>query len=228
LNGWRAAVGVATERLGGGRAFAAGVFATLFVGLAAVTLRRMSPAVAVDVTLAYPVLGWTVPLVALGAVARACQGGRLDDAVSALIRHGLSRRVAVAGLLSATVLRVALLSAGLAIAGTLLARGHLGAVALADAFTSAWIGALGGAAYVAWFSLGSLVGRRGGGRIAAFLVDAVAGSAASLLSVPWPRAHLRSLLGGELVLGISQLQSAAVLGLLGCAHVLVCLARAGR
>jgi hypothetical protein len=188
--------------------------------------RRQDPAVAADVVVAV-VFGWTIPLSAYAAVARTCRNGRLDDAVDLLARHGANRRGAVAGLVAGTAVDVAALGSLLAVVGILLSRGF-GSGGFGDAVTSAWIGALGGVAYVAWFALGSLVGRKGGGRGVAFFVDLVLGGAATSAAVPWPRAHLRSLVGGALVPGLSEGRSAFVLLALAASYLGVSLLRVRR
>jgi len=60
----------------------------------------------------------------------------------------------------------------------------------------------GGVAYVSLFSLGSCLGARG--RFVFLVADWLLGSGSSLLAAPWPRAHLRNLLGLEPVAGMSQ------------------------
>jgi len=91
--------------------------------------------------------------------------------------------------------------------------------------TGAWIGALAGAAYVAWFGVGSLFGKRGGGRSVALVLDAVLGSTSTVAALPWPRAHVRSLLGGELAHGLPQWKSTAVLYVLTAVQLALCAVR---
>jgi hypothetical protein len=105
---------------------------------------------------------------------------------------------------------------------------HSDGKAIADAFTSGWIGALGGAVYAVWFSLGSLFGKAGNGRSVALALDWVLGSATSAIAVPWPRAHLRSLLGGELVLGLPEYQSTVALYALGFTYLAIVAVRVAR
>ena len=71
--------------------------------------------------------------------------------------------------------------------------------------------ALGGLAYTSFFAFGSLSAAAAAGRLLAFLLDAGACASTSIGALPWPRAHLRSLIGGELVCGLAERQSAAVL-----------------
>jgi hypothetical protein len=123
---------------------------------------------------------------------------------------------------------MAAVGAVLAAASVLVASGRTDLAALADAFTSAWIGALGGVVYVTWFSLGALFGKGGRGRVYALGLDWILGSATSAMAMPWPRAHLRSLLGGELVLGLPGWQSTVALYLLAGVYLSLMAARVAR
>lgn len=72
------------------------------------------------------------------------------------------------------------------------------------------IAALGGASYVAGFALAQLLGGALGR--AAFLIgDWLLGAGSGVTALPWPRSHLRALLGGEPVLAMSDLQSSQCL-----------------
>ncbi len=221
MNAFTLGVGAADSRLG--TRFMLGVSALLasFVVLVALVEKRAAPFGAVDATLAFAVFGWGIPVVAYSAVARASEYGRLDDAVAPLARHGANRRAAVLGVSFGAMLRVAVLGALAAALAVFVAAGHASAGVIRDAATSAWIGALGGAVYVFWFSLGSLFGRLGRGRFVLFVLDAVFGSATTLLAAPWPRAHLRSLLGGDAVLGMPEWQSTAALYFLAAACLVI-------
>ena len=127
-----------------------------------------------------------------------------------------------------TAARVAVVSALLSALAVLVASvGEVAEIRM-DALTSGWIGALGGAAYVAWFSLGSMWGKAGRGRLFLLAVDWVLGATTSAVAVPWPRAHLRSLLGGDLVVGLPAWQSSALLVVLACLYFLACVFRVAR
>ncbi|MGO8998865.1 MAG: hypothetical protein ACLQVI_36535 [Polyangiaceae bacterium] len=118
---------------------------------------------------------------------------------------------------------VALATTAVAVAASALLSGALGAavVALAhgasdpplgrDMLTSAWVAGLGGAAYASLFSFGASFGRRGGGRAVALMVDWVLGSGTGGAALVTPRAHVRSLLGGDPVERLSGHASALVL-----------------
>ena len=51
--------------------------------------------------------------------------------------------------------------------------------------------------YALYFGAASLLGKRGGGRKWALIIDFVLGAGSSALAAPWPRGHVRNLLGGE-------------------------------
>ena len=220
MNGFVFGSSDAAARLRGKAPLAAAAFSVVAVLFGAWLARRFTPDDAADVALGGVVFGFALPLVAYAAVGRVCGGGRLDDAVRPLARHGANRRGAVLGAIFAAAVRVSALGAAFGFLGVLVARSHGGAAAtFADAFTSAWIGALGGAVYVAWFGLGSLFGKAGSGRAVALALDWIFGPSASALAMPWPRAHLRSLLGGELVLGLPEWQSTVALYALALVYV---------
>ena len=220
--------GAAANRLGARAVL--GATAASFGGVVAVAyaLQYFEVEQAVDLVLGGVVFGLVLPLLAYAAVGIVSDQARLDDAVRPLWRHGGSRRSAILGMVLAAGLRMAGVGAVLAAASVLAASDHLGLAAVADAFTSAWIGALGGAVYVTWFSFGALFGKGGRGRAVALAVDFILGSATSAMALPWPRAHLRSLLGGELVLGLPEWQSTVVLYLLAGLYTLLMAVRVAR
>jgi hypothetical protein len=202
--------------------------AALFVAAAALLQKRLAPDHAVDATLTGAVFGWTIPLLAYAAVARVSRYGRLDDATADLVRHGGNRRGVVASFVLMTAARVSVVGALLAALGVLVSSVGEASAIRSDALTSAWIGALGGATYVTWFSLGSLWGKTGRGRFLTLVLDWVLGATSTAVAVPWPRAHLRCLLGGELVFGLQAWQSSALLGLFAGLYYLACLLRVAR
>jgi hypothetical protein len=102
----------------------------------------------------------------------------------------------------------------LAALAVLLTRGTADPKLVGDLLSSVWLGVLGGACYAAWFSLGSMVGASGGGRLLFLLLDWVLGSGSTALAAPWPRAHLRNLLGSEPVLHMPQWSALAAVLLL--------------
>jgi hypothetical protein len=228
VNGFPAGVSVATFRLRSAALFGSYAAAIVFVAAAALLERRSAPELAVDHTLLGAVCGIAIPLLAYSAVARASNYGRLEDAAHALARHGANRKAVVLGVVVATGARVAVVAAGIAAMAVFVAGGRADRAAFGDAFTSAWVAALGGAAYVAWFALGSSFGRAGRGRTVCLATDWVLGSATSAIALPWPRAHLRSLMGGAPVFDLSGRENTAALYVLAAVYLLACASRVPR
>ena len=113
-----------------------------------------------------------------------------------------------------TALWLAPISALLAGVAVLVTRGPGDPWFARDLLTSAWLGGFAGISYACWFALASMFGPAGGGRTFALLIDWILGSGATALSVPWPRGHLRNLLGAEPVLAMPQWSALAVLAVL--------------
>lgn len=156
--------------------------------------------------------GFLIPLTTFGAVGIVLRHGRLDDAAAPLARFGASRRAVALGLVSSAMLTSAVLATALASVTALLANDPFAPPLADDVAASAWIGALTGAAYAAFFALGSTFGRRGGGRSLALLLDFTLGGAVGLLGALTPRAHALNLLGAPPPLEtLSQAASASVL-----------------
>jgi hypothetical protein len=218
----------ASQRLRGRAGLGAPALAAALVTGSAMVERYREPAAAADITLAGAAFGVCLPLGAYAIVARATRHGRLDDGVRHLSRHGASRRSAIAGLVARTTLHVAAIGAVLGLIAIIVARGRLDVATVFDAATTVWIGALGGAAYAAWLSLGSLFGRAGGGRLVCLGLDFTVGAGSSAAAAPWPRAHVRSLIGGACVLGIPAWESVVALLALAVVYLLLCLLRVAR
>lgn len=150
----------------------------------------------------------------------------MDDSVWPVCAHGLARRHVVLGVTALAVGMCALLATVAVAVGLALAYGSTPGLA-ADLPTSAWIGALGGASYAAWFLLGSSFLRLGRGRWFPLVADFTLGGTAGIFAVVWPRAHLENLVGGEAVLDISQATSSVVLAAITAVLVIVAAMRAG-
>ena len=168
---------------------------------------------AADRALSGGAFGVALPLTCYFLVGRVCAGGGSKEAVAPLARHGLDRYGLTLGLSLPAALVAAVfaaLSSALVVAVT---RGTADARLLADTLTSAWIGLLAGVAYVAAFVGASAYGRGGRGRTWLLAADFVLGAGDSFLAFPWPKAHIRNLLGGSAALELSQL--GALLALLG-------------
>lgn len=138
---------------------------------------------------------------------------RLDTSLPSLmgalwVRHGAERRAFALGRLALPMAFIA----GIVLAGGSLALGLSSALsdpalALPVGLGTSWLGLLaaallGAASYVAGLGWAQLVGGAWG-RALFLIADWLLGAGAGVAALPWPRAHLRHLLGGESVLGLS-------------------------
>ncbi|MEP7051055.1 MAG: hypothetical protein ABJB12_11915 [Pseudomonadota bacterium] len=164
--------------------------------------RRSDPSGALDNLLSTPVLGFLLPVLAYLVSERVCAGQRLDRSADSLARHGADRRAVVLGLLLTAALCTALSAALLALSAVFTA--HTPGSLAFDVRSSVSIALLAGVVYALWFGAASLLGKRGGGRKWALILDFILGAGNSALAAPCPRAQVRNLLGGEPALGISQ------------------------
>jgi hypothetical protein len=177
---------------------------------AAIIERRVTVVGAVDRTLA-ATFNLVVPLFCLAVAMEAAGRDNLREAVWPAARYGLSRRDVALGVVGASALASAALSALLAFLAVLLSTGPGNPPLAADALTAAWIGALSGAAYAGWLSLAGTFGKRGGGRGALILADFLLGGGTGLFGALLPRANAASLLGGAAPLGMTQPSSSVIL-----------------
>lgn len=168
---------------------------------------------AADRALSGGAFGVALPLVAYFLVGRACVGSSLREALFPLTRHGLDRRPLTFGFALAPALLAMGFGGVASLFVVLLTRGFADPRLLTDAAMSIWIGLLSGAAYVAAFTGASALGRRGQGRTWLLAADFLLGAGDSFLAFPWPKGHVRNLLGGASVLELSQ--TGALLALLG-------------
>jgi len=209
----RAGIDLARERLAQRATLVAAALAFSF-DLGVALLERARGALgAADRALSGGAFGVALPLFCYFLVGRACNGTSLREALVPLTRHGLDRRASTLGL----SLPPALLGAGFAALSSLVVvlvtRGLSDPNVARDALTSIWIGIVSGAAYVAVLVGASAYGRRGQGRWWLLAADFLLGGGDSFLAFPWPKGHIRNLLGGTAVLELSQL--AALVALLG-------------
>ena len=197
------------------------VLSLSLAGLFAIgVLERQSDAPsAPDDALQGAVFGIALPLLAYLVSERVCEGKRLDRSVDGVARYGSDRRAALLGLLLASALCSALVSALLTVAALLGAHAPRAPSLIADLRASVGIAILAGVVYALYFGVASLLGKRGGGRKWALIVDFVMGAGGSALAAPWPRGHLRNLLGGEPVVELSQANAWFALGAIGVACV---------
>ena len=203
---------LARERLRRGAVAACALALAFELGVA--LLERAAGRVgAADRALSGGAFGVALPLLCYFLVGRACAGSSSTDAVAPLARHGLDRFGLTLGLAVPPALGAAVFAALSSLLVVLVTRGSNDGRLLADALTSIWIGLVAGPAYVAAFVGASAYGRGGRGRSWLLAADFVLGAGDSVLAFPWPKAHVRNLLGGSPALELSQL--GALLALLG-------------
>jgi hypothetical protein len=167
-----------------------------------------------------------IPLSSFAVTSLVVGRARLDDAVWPWARHGLPRRQLIIGMLLVGMLVAALIAAVTALAALLLSHGATAAFGR-DALTTCWIGALAAAAYVAWFGLGAAFWRMGRGRWLVLIADFTIGGGVGVMALPWPRAHLRSLIGFEAVADLPQRTSSVLLAAMAAVLLLLAALRFG-
>jgi hypothetical protein len=204
------------------------VIALVLAALTAILERRSEPALAADRALQGAIFGALIPLLAYGAVGLVTARQRFANALAPLAGYGADRKLAILGVVAGVAGAVSLFSAVLAAVGVVSAYGAGSPRLVADLLASSWIGLFAGAAYTAWFSLAANFGKTGSGRTWALLVDFLLGGGTSLLAAPWPRGHLRNLLGGEPVLGFSQPFAVLFVALLCAAYMSLAVIRLPR
>jgi len=155
--------------------------------------------------------GIVLPFLCFGIVRGALGGDGLARSTRALVAFGASPVKVAFGSIGAGVAISATLAAVLGLLVAVIAHGASDPRLAGDALTTAWVSGLGGATYAALFALGGSFGKRGGGRAVALAVDWILGQGGAVTGVVTPRAHLRSLLGGEAVASLSGTWSALAL-----------------
>lgn len=200
----------ARQRLGTRWLAIRGFGAVLICSLGVFIERQADAALAADNALLGVTLGLCIPFLGWRLASRLV-GPDFTAASAPLARIGIDRKRLALGW--ALYLSVVLAAAGAILGGLTTVLGQYHPASLpANTLTSAWVGALGGLTYGAYFASARRLGPRVGA--AALLADWILGSGMGFMAAPWPRAHLRSLLGGEAVLGATQPVSAVVLVLL--------------
>ena len=174
---------------------------------------------AADRALSGGAFGIAVPLLCYWLVSRACGSGSLREAVQPLARHGANRQLLVVGLALPPALVAAAFAALSGSCVVVLTRGVSDSRLFGDVATCLWIGIASGLAYALAFVGASAYGRAGRGRAWLLGADFLLGAGSSSLALPWPKGHIRNLLGGTPVLELSQL--AALLVLLGTSFALL-------
>jgi len=219
MNGVRVGLSLAHGRMRGPSAPLV-LLSICIASFAVGVLERKSDALsAPDDALGGAVFGIALPLLTYLVSERVCDATRLDRSVDAVARYGTDRRAALLGVLLASALCSALAGALITIAALLGAHAPASHTLLADLRASVGIALLAGAVYALYFGMASLFGKRGGGRKWALIIDFVLGAGSSALALPWPRGHVRNLLGGEPVVDLSQASAWLVLGAIGLACV---------
>ena len=221
MNGVRVGLALARERLRGPTALLV-LFLSCAVAFAIGVLeRRIDPASAADAALRFAVFGIALPLFSYLVSERVCAGMQLERSLDIVARHGADRRVALVGLLLTSSACTAFAVALLAICALLGAHPLHSAALGTDLRASIGIALLAGSAYALYFAAAATLGTRGAGRKWALIVDFVLGGGGSALAAPWPRGHVRNLLGGEPVADLSQASAWAALAAIAvvCAGV---------
>lgn len=176
---------------------------------------------AADRALAGGAFGVAIPLFCYWLVSRACGSGSLHEAVQPLARHGANRQLLAVGLALPPALVAAAFAAVSASCVVVLTRGAGDPRLLGDVATCLWIGGASGLAYALAFVGASAYGKAGRGRAWLLGADFLLGAGSSALALPWPKGHVRNLLGGTPVLELSQL--AALMALLGTSFAFLAL-----
>lgn len=216
---------LARERLARTSLLAGVVSAVLGVALVSALERKSDPTFAADHALSGSVFGIALPLLALAVMRCLCDGQRLDAAVAVFARHGANRRWAALSLLGSAAAAVALIGVTLVAVALAVAHPPGSGAFWPDLATSSWIMLLAAWAYAACLGVGSGFGSRGGGRLWFLGLDWIFGSAGAFVAVPWPRGHLRNLLGAAPVLDWPQGTALACLVVLASAATLIAVFR---
>jgi hypothetical protein len=169
-----------------------------------------------------------LPFLSLAVVGAALGGDGLARSTRPFVIFGAPRARAALGAVAVAVLASALVAAVAGAAVAAIAHGSSDPPLARDALTTAWVAGLGGAAYAALFALGASFGARGGGRVVVLVLDWVLGTGTGTSGLVAPRAHVRSLLGGDAVMALSGRASALALLALTVLFSALAVARARR
>jgi hypothetical protein len=201
---------------------------SLFAFGAALVLHHASPSASANEALQEVFGALALPLLAYAVVGAALGGGGLARGARSLVAFGAPpSRASLAEIVVAAVAS-ALLGSVVGVLVAVLAHGPGDPPLVRDALTTAWIGALGGATYASFFALGASFGRHGGGRAWFLVLEWVFGASHGAVGFVTPRAHVRSLLGGDAVASCSNAESVAMLVVLALAFTSLAVARTRR
>jgi hypothetical protein len=158
-----------------------------------------------------------LPFLAYAVVGATLGGDGLSRSARSLVAFGAAPFRAALGSIGVAMAVAATLSSLVGLLVLTVAHGEGDPPLVRDALTTTWVAFFGGAAYAAAFALGASFGKRGGGRAVVLVLDWVFGSGGDTSGLVTPRAHLRSLLGGDAVASLSGHASALCLVLLAAA-----------
>jgi hypothetical protein len=152
-----------------------------------------------------------LPLLAYAVVSATLAGESLTASGKSLVAFGAHPAMAALSSVVVATVTSALLAAATGAVVVLVTHSAGDPPLGADVFTTSWASLLGGMAYATYFAFGASFGSKGGGRAFLLALDWLLGSGHGLIAALLPRAHLRSLLGGEPALAFSQTASIVVL-----------------
>jgi len=153
---------------------------------------------------------FVLPLATYALVGTTQGGLGLRRAIAGVVSLGADPRRAALSCVLVAVTAAALLGAVLAALVCVLAHGAHDAPLARDLPASIFVGAIGGAAYAAFFSAGAAIGK---GTVSGLFLafDWIIGSGAGVGALLTPRGHVQSLLGGNLVAETSHRASSVML-----------------
>lgn len=186
------------QRLAEHRAWVALLLAAAGSAVAAAVERSEASLGAADRALSGAGFGLALPLLAYALCDAALDRGRLSAALRPLARHGANLTLAALGVLTTLCALLGLAGAFVAAVTVFWARGFGDAALARDALSSMWVGALGGVAYAACFTLASSLGKRGGGRKWLLVLDLFVGASSGFLARNRPCTRLTPLAGHRL------------------------------
>jgi hypothetical protein len=192
-----------------GLAFA--LLAAIVLSAWAADLAAEGARVAADRALTTAAFGLALPILAYLTAEAAFGGSRFGKSTRLVARHGGSGRLASLG--QATALAGALALGAACIAGAALVSAYpLGDPRLwSDLGATLPIALVAGIAYAGWYAFASSFGAAGGGRKWLLGFDWILGASSGVFALPWPRGHVRNLLGGTPIVEMSQSQALWVL-----------------
>lgn len=151
-----------------------------------------------------------LPLAVYVVVGTVLGRGGVRESVRGLVALGADRTRAVGAAILVAIASASVVGAVLGLVLAAIGHGHADPPLVADLFASTWIGALGGAAYGAFFAAGASLGK-GWMRGVFLALDWVFGTGGGFGAIFTPRGHVRSLVGAGLVFGLSPRTSSVLL-----------------